>query len=352
MRRTSRLLLLAAFCTISGQSTAIAVPQPWLLEAPQMADKTGQARLTIRVNAALEELRLELTRAEGKTAIQRTWKRPAIGQTLTIRWMVPSGRSRWRARCDGTFSDGRQFSNFDFDVVSVPDLDVRIDRKDLDLAHGHIFVHSNQALSKAEVQWFDQDGTETQVFEHLLQGQSGKIRVPLGAIPTSAIQRIEVKLYDAVQRWRSFRLVSWYVEIPHDDVNFETNSAKLHQNEAKKIDAVTARIEDEVKRFRKALGASNAQFERLNLFVAGCTDTVGSEVENLKLSRARAKTIAHYFASKKISATIFFEGFGEGLLAIPTADNVAEERNRRALYILSNVQPSGLLRPGRKWHRL
>jgi len=316
-----------------------------------MAGENGQALLKVVVQSEMESLSLKLTDEQGRIRISRTWNLPKNGQTYRVEWTAPNGQSRWNARLDGVFANGTQFSNFEFDIVTLPKLEMSIIKEGLDLESGQLQIQANQNLSKAEIQWFDEDGLQTHHAVHDLKGQSGRIRIPLGQNAQAKIQRIELKIFDTVQRWRSFRLVSWYVEIPHEDVIFATNSAKLTPKEAMKIDAVTARIRQEVQKFRHALGSTSAQFDRLKLFIVGCTDTVGSAKENLRLSRSRARTIANYFKQKNIGAAIFYEGFGESLLAVPTADNVPDEKNRRALYILTNTQPSGLSRPGLRWQR-
>ena len=121
--------------------------------------------------------------------------------------------------------------------------------------------------------------------------------------------------------------------------------------EAKKLDVVVNTIKAEIAAFRKTLGRNDVGFN-LKLYVAGCTDTVGSETDNLALSRSRARAIATYFRRSGITSTILYEGYGEKLLAVPTTDNVAEAKNRRAVYILTNTKPTGFDKPGHRWRTL
>ena len=79
---------------------------------------------------------------------------------------------------------------------------------------------------------------------------------------------------------------------------------------------------------------------------------MGSAQDNLTLSRARAKTIATYFRKKAVNAQIFYDGFGEKILATATGDNVPEAKNRRAIYILTNVKPRGIAKAHHPWKRL
>ncbi len=66
--------------------------------------------------------------------------------------------------------------------------------------------------------------------------------------------------------------------------------------------------------------------------VGGYTDTAGSKKINEALSLRRAKTVANALvkfgvAEDKVEA----KGYGENNLAVPTADDVAEPRNRRTV---------------------
>ena len=58
------------------------------------------------------------------------------------------------------------------------------------------------------------------------------------------------------------------------------------------------------------------------------------------LSERRAKAIADYFIAHGLTKIpIFVRGFGEGALAVKTADNIPEAKNRRAVYIISSFTP-------------
>ena len=78
----------------------------------------------------------------------------------------------------------------------------------------------------------------------------------------------------------------------------------------------------------------------ITLYIAGHTDTVGNNGSNLKLSQDRARSIAAWFRKRGVRLPISFEGFGETSLAVRTADNVDEVRNRRVDYVLSDGPPN------------
>lgn len=72
----------------------------------------------------------------------------------------------------------------------------------------------------------------------------------------------------------------------------------------------------------------------------GHTDTVGKTDDNRELSLKRAKSIASYFRQRGLKVPVFYEGFGEQSLAVPTPDETAEAANRRAEYIIAVEDPS------------
>jgi outer membrane protein OmpA-like peptidoglycan-associated protein len=124
-------------------------------------------------------------------------------------------------------------------------------------------------------------------------------------------------------------LTPWSVAIDHEDVNFATNSAAIERGEEAKLDASLAKITDVVKRSEK--------FVKMQLYVAGHTDTVGPGAKNRTLSLDRARAIAAYFRRKRLALPVAFAGFGEDVLKVATPDETDERRNRRADYVIAPV---------------
>ncbi|HEX7842730.1 MAG TPA: OmpA family protein [Kofleriaceae bacterium] len=122
-------------------------------------------------------------------------------------------------------------------------------------------------------------------------------------------------------------LVPWSVAVDHEDVNFPTNSSAIEPGEEAKLDASLAKIAEVVKRSEK--------FVKMQLYVAGHTDTVGPSVKNLTLSLERARAIAAYFRRKGLGLPIAFAGFGEQVPRVKTPDETDERRNRRADYVIA-----------------
>jgi outer membrane protein OmpA-like peptidoglycan-associated protein len=121
-------------------------------------------------------------------------------------------------------------------------------------------------------------------------------------------------------------LVPWSVTVAHEDVNFRTDSAVIEADEAGKLDASLAQIDEIVKRA--------SRFMKMKLYIAGHTDTVGPSPKNRTLSLARAVAIGGYLRKKGLAIPIAVAGFGEDVPKVKTPDNTDERANRRADYVL------------------
>lgn len=84
---------------------------------------------------------------------------------------------------------------------------------------------------------------------------------------------------------------------------------------------------------QSTLDGAAAEAVRCNLqhaVVAGHTDRVGSDASNQALSERRAGQVADYLVGAGVSRDrIEVHAYGETQLAVPTDDNVPEQRNRR-----------------------
>jgi outer membrane protein OmpA-like peptidoglycan-associated protein len=147
------------------------------------------------------------------------------------------------------------------------------------------------------------------------------------------IGEIHLHMEDSEEHYIEQQYSAWYVPIPHEEVNFRTDSAEIDAPEVPKLDGAYAKIV-EVLAKDKARDHKN-----LTLYIAGHTDTVGNASYNLKLSQARAQSIARWFRQKGVRIPIAFEGFGETALRVSTPDQTDEPRNRRADYILADDPP-------------
>jgi len=138
---------------------------------------------------------------------------------------------------------------------------------------------------------------------------------------------LKLRVIAADKQVTNVELTPWSVTVDHEDVNFATNSAVIEPGEEAKLDASLAKIGEIVKRSEK--------FVKMQLYVAGHTDTVGPDTRNRTLSLDRARSIAAYFRRKGLALPIAFAGYGEQVLKVKTPDETDELRNRRADYVIA-----------------
>jgi outer membrane protein OmpA-like peptidoglycan-associated protein len=75
--------------------------------------------------------------------------------------------------------------------------------------------------------------------------------------------------------------------------------------------------------------ASVQERKPCDLSVIGHTDTVGDNDSNRELALRRAESVANALKNQGVTHSFDIRYYGENDLAIPTADNVDEPRNRR-----------------------
>ena len=159
---------------------------------------------------------------------------------------------------------------------------------------------------------------------------------------------IQLRMYDRDEHFIDQEYSAWYVPIPHEEVNFRTASSDIDASEVPKLDAAFGKVQEVLSKDKAR------EHKNLTLYVAGHTDTVGNAGYNLKLSQARAQSLARWFRQRGVRIPISFEGFGENALKVKTPDQTDEPRNRRADYIIADDAPpftsSGGFKPA--WHRI
>jgi outer membrane protein OmpA-like peptidoglycan-associated protein len=211
-------------------------------------------------------------------------------------------------------------------------LRVDVDKAKVDLQGHHLELVASRPLAKVSIKVTGDSGTvldaQSQDLGPLAAGTSLVVRwSPLNDEP---ILKIEVVATDTDGYWRTITLTPWSITIPHEEVNFRTDSFQIDDPQKPKLEASFAKITEAL--------AKHSDI-RVTLFLAGHTDTVGDASYNLRLSRQRAQSIAAWFRQRGLKLPIAFEGFGETSLLVKTADEVDEPRNRRCDYILSVEEP-------------
>ena len=110
---------------------------------------------------------------------------------------------------------------------------------------------------------------------------------------------------------------------PHEDV-LSKRPSEILGGERPKLDAALTELANAVARYGRVA--------KVQLFVAGHTDTVGTADDNRRLSSERALQIARYFRQRGLRIGIQHAGLGEDGLLVATPDETPEPKNRRASY--------------------
>jgi outer membrane protein OmpA-like peptidoglycan-associated protein len=217
-------------------------------------------------------------------------------------------------------------------------LKVAVDKSKVDLKGHHLEVKMSRPAGKVKITVYAESNAVLADEEQDFSGRPGgaPLIVTWNQSSDEAVARIALRAYDAQGNWVGVEIAPWFVAIPHDDVNFKTDSAEIDAAEVPKVEAAFGKITEALAK-DSAAGRMHAG---ITLYIAGHTDTVGSPTHNFKLSQDRARSIAAWFRKRGVKIPISYEGFGETSLAVKTADNIDEVKNRRADYILSDGPPT------------
>lgn len=225
-----------------------------------------------------------------------------------------------------------------FEVRLLQPLAWRWSASDLELEAGTLVVHPSRPVSAAQLEVVGPGGA-------LVASAVADLSDP--AHPTFSWQtdqevlKLVVTGTDGAGIQGRLELSPWSYAVPHDDVVFASGSATIDAGEVGKLEACWGEVQAVLARYGDVVD--------IELFVAGFTDTVGAPGANEALSRQRAQAIAGWFRSRGFAGPIWFQGRGEAGLAVPTADEVDEPRNRRALYLLAAQPPISELLPASAW---
>lgn len=322
-------------------AVAVALAAPARADALRVQFSTRVAagerpKLVLIANEDVGPITVALTDGAGKP-VSASIPRLRAGEKHELGLSGAPGRQRYQGQITVGSGPSAEQRPLTFETVVAPRLEVAIDRARVDLAGGRLEARLNRPADKVEILVvpISMAGKAPRApikTEQDLRGQpSDPLVVTLPALAESEIARIDLRFYDVDGFYTGVELHPWKMFIPHEEVTFATDSAEITAGERPKLEASLAKIGDAFARAR-GLGA-------VRLYVAGHTDTVGSAEHNLRLSRARAAAIAGWFRRHGLRLPIRFEGFGEHALAVATADETPEAKNRRVDYILALEDP-------------
>ena len=217
-----------------------------------------------------------------------------------------------------------------FEVTRVDPIALTIDRDKVDTTNGQLAFEVNRPLDRVEMEIFDADGTQIGTHSQSFGGRYGGLT--LNWPVRGEVGGIQIKAHDVDGFWTSVLLEPWWIEIEHEEIIFDFGKASWQPSEEPKLKKSLAEIRTAMKRHAK-------HRPDMRLYVAGYTDTVGSASQNKELSEKRARAISAWFQKHGVDMPVYYQGFGESVLAVKTDDETPNEQNRRALYVLGNAPP-------------
>ncbi len=293
----------------------------------------------------LQTLNVKIKR-NSKNFINKKYKNIVANEKKTIIIKQKEGAYNYSVTLNSKDKNNKKINNsFKFKGIKLNDLDIYLVKKDIDLENSYIKLSSNRKIVKADIEVYDLE--KKVIFKNSIDYKKPKkknIKINWEKMNSGNISSIQIKIYDKYQFWSGLELNPFSVDIPHEDIVFESNKFEIDKSQVYKIKNTFKELKKAMDKYGKNL--------TLNLYIAGYTDTVGSSKDNLILSRNRAKSIAKAFRKLGLKIPIYYQGFGEEVLFVKTKDNVDEEKNRRAVYILSTHKPVSKFIPKEKWHIL
>ncbi|RAL20696.1 hypothetical protein DL240_15370 [Lujinxingia litoralis] len=305
----------------------------------------GHPSLTLRAPATLTDVVVTFQRSDGHTRTQRLG-RLERGEVKELRIEQPPGTFDYTLTLKGTDTLGEPVEfQLTFDVAFTEPLRVNVDTEQIELGQGRLPIQVNRPVDKVEIELFDQNNRSLGTQTSRLNGQRGNLSLTFQP-PSAQLAGVRVTVHDTDGFWESFILEPFWVEIPHQSVVFDSGQHSWQDSELPKLTETLERVQ-------QAMRAHRDKGLQMQLYIAGYTDTVGDAASNQRLSERRARAIGQWFASQNLDIPIFYQGFGEAVLAKPTPDNTPEEANRRALYILGNgTPPTSDQLPASRWNRV
>ncbi len=244
---------------------------------------------------------------------------------------LPQGQHRCSGELSLDATDGTTGSMpLGFDVAMLPPLLLQVDRSQLHLAERRLTVRGSRPLARVTVQAQGPRGVELGRGE--VGANSDLVDVEWSGSDADEVIRLVVTGWDADELPGRIELFPWSYAIPHQDVVFDSGKSEITGAEAPKLESAW----DELVAVRDKYG----DVARIQLYVAGYTDTVGDAASNQALSDARARSIASWFRQRGFDGPVHYQGFGESVLAKPTPDGTDEAANRRAIYLLAADTPA------------
>jgi outer membrane protein OmpA-like peptidoglycan-associated protein len=320
--------LVASLALVPGLSWADAVN---VSVQPRAMIGKGLPALIVEIEEPIAGFELKLKRSDGKDLDIKGGGR--VGQKRTIDLPQPEGSFTYKGELLVNLPRGESASMpLEFQATLLGTLRLNAETKDQDVPHRKLHFSMNHPIEKVHLRVLMDSGKWA--IDNDIPFNKEAPDTPLEVTWPDApgkVMTVNLEVFDTETFHRSIEFSPWVIDIPHQEVNFDTGKWDVRPGEKAKLDESYQKISDAVAKY--------GQWADVKLYIAGHTDTVGGTDYNRGLSLNRAKSIGAYFRRAGIRIPIFYEGFGEEALLVQTPDETDEPRNRRAEYFISIGPP-------------
>lgn len=349
--------------TIAGALLAVLLDGPFNYEFSRVTDEKGEAHVLLRANEDLAGM--EVTITGDRQTIKKNVPPLKKGKEFKIVWVQNGDTAAYELKI--VAGSGEANANFEIaraagkggggggGASAVGKVTAMATAADILYDHKAAYTTSFE-VTGYEFKVFNTDGDV--IFNDSGSGgwKAGE-RIEMRWDTHDDVFLVKARFEGAQGQYGEHILAPMAIDIPHTEVVFDSGKAIIKGEQASKIDeaaAVAMHKLAAVENAKKAVGnALDGAAYVPKLFISGYTDTVGKPGDNQKLSEGRARAIAEYFHQKGVWSEIYFTGMGEKGLKVQTADSVDEEKNRRAVYVISFQPPTGAWFPAAgAWKKL
>ncbi|MFZ5471121.1 MAG: OmpA family protein [Myxococcota bacterium] len=305
----------------------------------------GVPTLNVHILEPIAGFRVKLNRSDGKPVDIKGGGKPGVTRALQLD--QPEGTFTYQGELTVNFPDGTTSSMpLQFETELFGPLRMKLEKGDVKVDERKVTFRISRPAGKAHVKVLMDTGKVVMDDDVLFNGEpaDSPLEITWPQAP-GKVMKIHIQAYDTSTFFTGVEIFPWQVDIPHEEVNFDSGKWDIRQQEQGKLDKSFALIREAVTKY--------GRLADIKLYIAGHTDSVGSTASNRTLSLNRARSIGAYLRKKGLRIPVLYEGFGEEALLVGTPDETDEQANRRAEYIIA-VEAPHLKNPpfAPSWQRL
>ncbi len=292
----------------------------------------SQPSVNVHILEPILGFKLNLKRSDGKEIEIKGGGK--VNQTRVLELNQPEGKFTYVGTLTVNLPKGETSEMaLQFDTSLYGPLRLKCEKEDLDVEHRKLRFTINRPADKAVLKVLMDTGKYA--FNGEVPFNGADANKPLEVTWPEAkgkVMKVSLVVYDTQTFFTGVDFSPWQIDVEHKEVNFDSGKWDVGSAEADKLEESYVKISDQVTKY--------GQFAEIKLYVLGHTDTVGKNDANRSLSLNRARAIGSYLRKRGLRIPIFYDGLGEEMLLVGTADETDEAKNRRADYILSEGAPT------------